>query len=67
MRRRIFHHQDTKGAKKSVAQSRDRARRDAKVTMRLNKLFACPALSDSQRREAEEWDRVATPWADERW
>ena len=44
-----------------------RARRDAGITRRLDALFADESLADAQRHEAEEFERLATDWADERW
>jgi hypothetical protein len=41
--------------------------RDAKVTKRLNKLFADRSLAQDQARTAGELDVVGTDWSDERW
>lgn len=41
--------------------------RDAKITKRLNKIFADQSLAQEQARTAGELDRVGTDWNDERW
>jgi metal-responsive CopG/Arc/MetJ family transcriptional regulator len=44
-----------------------RARRDADITRRLNELFAAVEVTEHQRRQASELDRIGSDWADERW
>jgi hypothetical protein len=49
------------------AKDRKLARRDAKVTKRLNELFANVELAQEQTRETSELDAVGTDWNAERW
>ncbi len=44
-----------------------RARRDAEITRRLDKLFASPGLARQQSRGAAALDAAGTDWSDERW
>lgn len=50
-----------------VLQEAVRARRDAEVTRRLNKLFAEPEIAQEQASSASELDAAGTDWSDERW
>jgi len=50
-----------------VLQEAVRARRDAEVTKRLNRLFADSELVEEQARGASELDSIGTDWTDERW
>ena len=44
-----------------------RARRDADITRRLDKLFSRRAFAEQQSRGVSELDDLGTPWTDERW
>ena len=44
-----------------------RARRDADITERLNRLFAAPEIAGQQRRGASDFEALGTSWTDERW
>jgi predicted transcriptional regulator len=48
-----------------VLQEAVRARRDAEVTRRLNRLFADPELAREQAREAAELDAIGTDWSED--
>jgi len=50
-----------------VLQEAVRARRDADVTHRLNRLFADGELAREQAHVASEWDAIETDWSGERW
>lgn len=50
-----------------VLQEAVRARRDAEITRRLNKLFAEPDIAEEQRSTAAELNAVGTTWEDEAW
>jgi hypothetical protein len=50
-----------------VLQEAVRARRDAEITRRLNKLFSDPELRREQAHGGSALDAVGTDWSDERW
>jgi len=51
----------------SVLRSAMKARSDAKLTRRLDEIFADPAVAAEQLRVADEMDSAGTDWSDETW